>query len=78
MGGPTLIRRPPLAYGSMSFRFESLTIPGVLCDATLDGGVAWDDPVIGVPWPVDNPSLSERDLSLPRLESAVSPFRYGQ
>lgn len=47
-------------------------------DPTLDAGIAWDDPAIGIPWPVENPSLSEKDLSLPRLESVVSPFRYGQ
>jgi len=47
-------------------------------DAALDGGVVWDDPVIGIPWPLENPTLSERDLSLPGLESATSPFQYGQ
>jgi dTDP-4-dehydrorhamnose 3,5-epimerase len=47
-------------------------------DAALDGGIAWDDPAIGIPWPVENPSLSEKDLSLRPLESVVSPFRYGQ
>jgi dTDP-4-dehydrorhamnose 3,5-epimerase len=45
-------------------------------DAELDGGIAWDDPVIGIRWPVENPTLSERDLSLPGLEPATSPFRY--
>ena len=45
-------------------------------DAALDGGVAWDDPVIGIPWPVENPTLSERDLSLPGLDSMTSPFRF--
>ncbi len=47
-------------------------------DASLDGGIAWDDPVIGIPWPVESPTLSGRDLSLPGLEAATSPFRYGQ
>jgi dTDP-4-dehydrorhamnose 3,5-epimerase len=47
-------------------------------DAALDGGVVWDDPVIGIPWPLENPTLSERDLSLPGLESETSPFQYGQ
>jgi len=46
-------------------------------DDALDGGIAWDDPVIGIPWPVEDPILSERDLSLPGLESATSPFQYG-
>ncbi len=47
-------------------------------DATLDGGIAWDDPVIGIPWPVENPTLSERDLSLPGLDSVTSPFQFRQ
>ncbi len=46
-------------------------------DAALDGGIAWDDPVIGIPWPLENPALSDRDRSLPGLESATSPFRFG-
>jgi dTDP-4-dehydrorhamnose 3,5-epimerase len=42
------------------------------------GGVAWDDPVMGIPWPLENPTLSERDLALPRLDAMISPFQYGQ
>ena len=30
-------------------------------------GVAWDDPELGVAWPVTDPILSERDRSNPRL-----------
>ena len=47
-------------------------------DAALDGGIAWDDPAIGIPWPVKNPTLSERDLALPALDSVNSPFRFQQ
>lgn len=32
-----------------------------------EGGVAWNDPDIGIDWPVDEPTLSEKDLALPRL-----------
>jgi dTDP-4-dehydrorhamnose 3,5-epimerase len=31
-------------------------------------GVRWDDPMIGITWPVDNPVLSPRDKSYPLLE----------
>jgi dTDP-4-dehydrorhamnose 3,5-epimerase len=31
-------------------------------------GVAWDDPAIGVTWPVEDAILSERDRTLPRLK----------
>ncbi len=47
-------------------------------DAELDRGIAWDDPVIGIPWPVENPTLSVRDRSLPGSESATGAFQYGQ
>jgi dTDP-4-dehydrorhamnose 3,5-epimerase len=30
-------------------------------------GVAWDDPAIGVPWPVRDAIVSDRDRRLPRL-----------
>jgi len=31
--------------------------------------VAWDDPALGISWPIRNPVLSERDRSAPRLEA---------
>jgi len=30
-------------------------------------GFAWDDPVVAVPWPIEDPVLSPKDLSAPRL-----------
>ena len=30
-------------------------------------GVAWDDPVIAIPWPVGEPQLSAKDSALPKL-----------
>ena len=32
-----------------------------------DGGIAWDDPDIGIEWPLDQPLLSAKDAELPRL-----------
>ncbi len=37
-------------------------------DATLERGLAWDDPALGIAWPVDQPILSDRDRSNPRLD----------
>jgi dTDP-4-dehydrorhamnose 3,5-epimerase len=31
-------------------------------------GVAWDDPRIGIAWPIREPALSARDASAPRLD----------
>jgi dTDP-4-dehydrorhamnose 3,5-epimerase len=36
-----------------------------------DRGVAWDDPDIGVKWPITNPILSPKDEKLPRLRDAA-------
>ncbi len=36
-------------------------------DAADEGGVAWDDPDLAIPWPVDRPLISEKDRALPRL-----------
>lgn len=32
-----------------------------------DAGIHWNDPDIGIRWPVENPLLSEKDSQLPRL-----------
>jgi len=37
-------------------------------------GVAWNDPEIGIQWPVENPIISEKDAILPRLEDFQSPY----
>ncbi len=33
-----------------------------------EGGVIWNDPDIGIQWPVAEPTLSQKDLALPRLK----------
>jgi dTDP-4-dehydrorhamnose 3,5-epimerase len=36
-------------------------------DPATEAGIAWDDPDVGVEWPVDEPLLSQRDIQAPRL-----------
>jgi dTDP-4-dehydrorhamnose 3,5-epimerase len=45
-------------------------------DPATEAGIAWDDPDIGIEWPVEGPLLSERDTSAPRLAEvgATLPF----
>jgi dTDP-4-dehydrorhamnose 3,5-epimerase len=38
-----------------------------LYDAKADGGVRWDDPAIGIDWPVSSPLLSDKDAKAPLL-----------
>jgi dTDP-4-dehydrorhamnose 3,5-epimerase len=38
-----------------------------LYDPATEAGIAWDDPEVGVEWPISDPVLSERDKTAPRL-----------
>jgi dTDP-4-dehydrorhamnose 3,5-epimerase len=40
-------------------------------DASDDRGIRWDDPTVGIEWPVSAPLLSPRDERLPRLAEAL-------
>ena len=35
-------------------------------------GIAWDDPEIGIEWPIESPTLSARDRAHPSLDELVS------
>jgi len=45
-----------------------------------DGGIAFDDPAIGIEWPmpVDKLVLSEKDTQHPTLAEFDNPFIYGE
>ncbi len=36
-------------------------------DPATEAGIAWDDPEVGVEWPLADPVVSERDATAPRL-----------
>lgn len=36
-------------------------------DPALESGIAWDDPEIGIEWPISDPMLSDRDREAPSL-----------
>jgi dTDP-4-dehydrorhamnose 3,5-epimerase len=38
-----------------------------LHDPATEAGIAWDDPDVGVDWPLSDPRLSDRDRNAPRL-----------
>mgnify|MGYP002681584651 FL=1 len=45
-------------------------------DPELDRGILWDDPEIGVQWPLADPILSPKDASLPPLRLADNNFEF--
>jgi dTDP-4-dehydrorhamnose 3,5-epimerase len=49
-----------------------------LYDAASDRVIAWDDPDIGIQWPVTSPILSPKDAAAPRLKDAPALPRYGR
>ncbi|HXV06106.1 MAG TPA: dTDP-4-dehydrorhamnose 3,5-epimerase [Solirubrobacterales bacterium] len=42
-----------------------------LYDPATESGIAWDDPDVGIEWPVSDPLLSERDKVAPRLAAVI-------
>ena len=41
---------------------------GSYYDPATERGIAWDDPGLAVPWPIDTPTVSERDKGNPTLD----------
>ena len=44
----------------------------------LDDGIRWDDPEIGITWPMPEIILSARDRALPLLRDSESPFHFSE
>ena len=45
---------------------------GSAYDPNTERGIAWDDPDLGIPWPVDRALVSERDGTSPRLRDVAN------
>ena len=40
----------------------------------VEGGVLWNSPELNIPWNIENPVLSAKDIGLPTFSEFVSPF----
>ena len=47
-----------------------------LYDPATEAGIAWDDPEVGVDWPLDDPQVSERDATAPRLAEVADELPF--
>ena len=47
-----------------------------LYDPATEAGIAWDDPEVGVEWPIDEPQVSERDRTAPRLAEIAAELAF--
>ena len=36
-----------------------------------ESGLIWNDPDVNIPWPIDNPALSQKDQKLPMLRDVI-------
>lgn len=43
-------------------------------EPSLSRGMAWDDPTVGVEWPISEPVLSQADQRQPTLDQIEAPF----
>lgn len=67
---------PGFAHGYCVLSAEAEVAYGVTAEYAphLDRGIRWDDPELGIDWPVDEPILSEKDRALPPFAEAETPF----
>ena len=47
-------------------------------DREMESGIIWNDPTIGIDWPVSQPLISGRDAKLPSLRNSEHNFALGQ
>jgi dTDP-4-dehydrorhamnose 3,5-epimerase len=71
---------PGFAHGFVSLEDNTEVLYKATKEYTpkLDRGVLWNDPEIGVDWPVRQPMLSLKDSKLPPLKDAENNFTYGE
>jgi dTDP-4-dehydrorhamnose 3,5-epimerase len=64
------------AHGYCTLSDESLVLYKVdsRYAPEAEGGIRWNDPDLGIPWPVQNPIISAKDSKWPLFREFVTPF----
>ncbi|MFH1022564.1 MAG: dTDP-4-dehydrorhamnose 3,5-epimerase [Planctomycetota bacterium] len=64
---------PGFAHGFIAMADGTELLYKVTADyaPSRDAGVVWNDPDLGIAWPVENPILSSKDRALPRFRDVV-------
>ena len=76
---PAMIWIPPgFAHGVLSMTDEAEITYKVTCEysAAHDRSIRWNDPAIGIQWPIPNPILSKKDSEAPLLKDADNNLQW--
>ncbi len=76
--GQMLYVPPGFAHGFCVLSDEANVLYKVTAEYApdCDRGIVWNDPQIGIDWPIAEPILSSKDAALPPLHQADNPFVY--
>jgi dTDP-4-dehydrorhamnose 3,5-epimerase len=76
--GQMLYVPPGFAHGFCVLSDEADVLYKVTAEYApdCDRGILWNDPQIGIDWPIAEPLLSPKDAALPPLHGADNPFVY--
>jgi dTDP-4-dehydrorhamnose 3,5-epimerase len=70
----------PVGFGHGFAVLSDVADVTYLCSSTYDpateSGIAWDDPEVGVEWPVSDPLVSERDRGAPTLAEVAETLPF--
>jgi len=70
----------PVGFGHGFLVLSDVADVAYLCSSAYDplteSGIAWDDPDVGVEWPVEEPLLSGRDKNAPRLAEVADTLPF--
>jgi dTDP-4-dehydrorhamnose 3,5-epimerase len=70
----------PVGFGHGFAVLSDVADVAYLCSSAYDpateSGIAWDDPEVGVEWPVSDPLLSERDKAAPALAEVAETLPF--